>query len=98
MCKKRLRNLYKYQATSLKKEKILGQWQLSNITFGHFRMLLLLFKHKDNEVLLVQVYITRLNQYYIPYIPSPLHKLEVKPMCIFVYASVKKAKIHIHKN
>ena len=22
-----------------------GQWPLSNITFGHFRMLLLLFKH-----------------------------------------------------
>ena len=53
MCKKRLRKLYKKQATSLKKDEILGQWPLSKITFGHFRMLLLLFKHKDNEVLLV---------------------------------------------
>ena len=61
-------------------------------------MLLLLFKHKDNEVLLVLVYITGINQYYIPHIPSPLHELEVKSMCIFVYASVKKAKIYIHKN
>ena len=55
-------------------------------------MFLLFFKHKDNEVLLVLVYITVINQYCISYIPSPLHELEVKSMCIFAYASVKKSQ------
>ena len=41
------------------------------------------------------VCIAGINQYYIP---SPLHELEVKSMCIFVLVPVKKAKIHIHKN
>ena len=57
-------------------EEILGPWQLSlNIIFGHFIMLLLLLKYtKNNEVLLVKVYITGINQHCInnKYILSPL--------------------------
>ena len=42
--------------------------------------------------MLLSLFKQKYTLYYIPYIPSPLHELEVKSICMFLYASVKKGQ------